>query len=83
MSKQLETIKRLTSTEIPYNFTGIIEYPSGTKFYYYQGKKQRHDGPAIVYYDGIKNWYLNDVLYSEESFNIITKLTRRVKRNSP
>jgi len=33
------------------------------------GKLHREDGPAVVYTNGRKTWYLEDKKYTEEEFN--------------
>ena len=53
------TIKVKTYKDIPENYTGIIEYPNGTKCWYLNGKYHRTDGPTIEYLDGEKEWLLN------------------------
>ena len=40
----------------PY-YTEIDSY--GDKFWYFNGKRHRVDGPAIEYSNGTKYWYLN------------------------
>ena len=52
--------------DIPKNYTGIIEYPDGTKYWYLNGKLHRTDGPAIEYADGTKSWYLNGEVQRSE-----------------
>jgi hypothetical protein len=42
---------------IPVNFTGIVEFPDGTKKWYKEGKYHREDGPAVEFLDGSKEWY--------------------------
>jgi len=41
-----------------------IEYPG--KEYRINGKKHREDGPAEIYSNGEKYWYLNDIKYTFE-----------------
>ena len=43
-----------------------IEYATGSKFWYRNGKFHREDGPAIEYPNGTKRWYLNDKLHRED-----------------
>lgn len=48
--------------EVPSDFTGIAQFPSGMICYYKDGKLHREDGPAIEYgigKDQIRIWYLN------------------------
>jgi hypothetical protein len=51
--------------QIPSNYTGIIKYPNGSKYWVLNGKLHREDGPAIERADGSKYWYLNDKLHRE------------------
>lgn len=43
-----------------------IEYSSGTKEWYINGKCHRFDGPAIEYEDGDKEWFLDGKQTTEE-----------------
>ena len=45
--------------EVPQNYTGIVEWPYGTKQWYLNGKWHRMDGPAIEHADSSKEWFLN------------------------
>jgi hypothetical protein len=47
---------------IPYKFTGVVTWPSGTKEWRINGKYHREDGPAIEWIDGSKEWFLNGKL---------------------
>jgi hypothetical protein len=49
--------------DIPYNYTGIVEYPNGDKWWLLNGKRHREDGPAIEYSDGTKKWFFNGQLH--------------------
>jgi hypothetical protein len=46
------------SKEIPNNFTGVAEYSDGTKYYYFEGKFHRLDGPAIEWSKGNKEYWV-------------------------
>ena len=59
----MKTIKVFYFAEIPENFTGIAEYPNGTKRWYKEGNLHREDGPAIEYSFGTKEWWLEGKLY--------------------
>jgi hypothetical protein len=39
----------------------------GTKFWYFEGDLHREDGPAIIWPDGNKRWYLDGIRFYEES----------------
>ena len=41
-------------------------HDSGSKFWYFNGKFHREDGPAIECADGAKEWYLNDERHRED-----------------
>jgi hypothetical protein len=53
----MKTIKLNYNDSIPNNFTGIIEFPDGTKKWYKEMKHHREDGPAIESPNGTKAWY--------------------------
>ncbi len=55
----MKTIKVRDYREIPMYFTGIVEYPNGSKLWYRNGKQHREDGPAREWADGGKDWWLN------------------------
>ena len=44
-------------------FTGVVKDKNNTIVYYLNCTFHRTDGPAIVYYNGNKYWYLNGKLY--------------------
>ncbi len=48
-----------------------MEYESGTKYWYLNGKRHRTDGPAIEYHSGRKEWWLNGKPLTEKEFNAI------------
>jgi hypothetical protein len=62
----MKTIKVKRWKEIPENFTGIVEYPDGDKFWYKDGRRHRENGPAIEYTDGTKVWYKNGWWHRED-----------------
>ena len=43
-----------------------IEYTTGGKEWYINGKRHRSDGPAVEYADGTKIWYLNNKCHRED-----------------
>jgi len=59
----MKRIKVNSIFDIPNKFTGIAEYPNGTKEWWVNGKQHRVDGPACEYADGTKEWFLNDELH--------------------
>ncbi len=54
----MKTLKIKYGDEIPSNYTGIVELPSGTKVWYKNGLYHREDGPSFIYYNGEKEWWL-------------------------
>jgi len=36
-----------------------VEYASGTKYWFRDGKRHRLDGPALEYASGTKEWFLD------------------------
>jgi hypothetical protein len=62
----VQVIKVNDWREVQGNYTGIIEYPNGTKKWYLNGKYHREDGPAIIEADGSKRWYLNGMRHRED-----------------
>jgi len=56
----------------------INEY--GTKRYYNcEGKLHREEGPAVIWYNGSRYWFLDGESYSQEGFN---KEIRRRQNNA-
>jgi len=56
----MKTIKAKDWSEVPQDYTGIVEWSSGIKGSYKNGKHHREDGPAwIRNYDNYKNWILD------------------------
>ena len=50
-------------TEMPKNYSGIIELEDGSKYWYLNGKRHRTDGPATERTNGDKFWCLNGKLH--------------------
>ena len=45
---------------------------NGTKYWFNkQGQRHREDGPAVVWSDGCKEWWLNGKQYTEEEYVMI------------
>jgi hypothetical protein len=44
-------------SEIPENYTGIVEYSNGIKSWLVNGKLHRTDGPAVEHASGTKIWF--------------------------
>jgi hypothetical protein len=54
--------------DVPYNYTGIIQWSASIKQWYFEGKLHRVDGPAFESIYGTKAWYLNGIKYSQEEW---------------
>ena len=46
----------------------VIELTNGNKFWYFNDKRHREDGPAVEKANGNKFWYLRGKEYTEEEF---------------
>ncbi len=72
----MNTTKIETRFDIPSNYTGITELPSGTKVWYKNGLLHREDGPSFIYYNGDKEWWLAGKYIWDSAWN---KLYLRTK----
>ncbi len=61
----MKTIKVKSWAEIPIDYTGIVDWSYGTKFWFKDGKAHREDGPAIERSYGTKEWYLEGIEIDE------------------
>jgi hypothetical protein len=43
---------------------------SDYKAFYINGELHRENGPAIEYYNGGKEWWINDIQYTEQEYKI-------------
>jgi hypothetical protein len=50
-----------------------VEFASGTKVWYIDGKRHRTDGPALEYAIGGREWWIDGKFYSEQNFNNLIK----------
>ena len=62
----MKTIKVNSWKEVPRNYIGIVEYPSGSKIWYKEGDYHREDGPAVEFLSGYKEWYINGFRHRED-----------------
>ena len=46
-----------------------VEWASGAKDWWQNGKRHRLDGPAVINADGSMTWFINGKYYSEDAFN--------------
>ncbi len=75
----MNIIKVVSILDIPKNSTGIFRTPDGSMFYLLNSRGHRIDGPALNYFVGVRLWCLKGIIYSEEHYWIINRLTRRIK----
>ena len=52
-----------------------IEWLTGDKQWYQEGRRHRIDGPAVVYANGSKAWYINNKEMTEAEFLAATQPT--------
>lgn len=62
----MNMIKVKNDSDIPENFTGMIEWENGTKEWLKYGQLHREDGPAAIYPNEIKLWYKNGLFHRED-----------------
>ena len=55
----MKTIKAIDWAEVPEDYTGIVEWTNGSKYWLLNGQYHRADGPAMEFTDGYKEWWLN------------------------
>ena len=46
----------------------VVSVYGDYKGWYLNGKRHREDGPAIEYYNGGKEWWINDIQYTEKEY---------------
>ncbi len=67
----MKTIKINNSSEIPIDYTGIVEWEDGQVWWFKNGKWHREDGPAKIWLNRIKSWYLDGKYIWNSSFDKI------------
>ena len=67
----MKTIKITYGSEIHKDYTGIIEWANGDKFWYFNCKLHRVDGPAVEWVDGDKFYYINGKEVSKEAQEVL------------
>ena len=60
------------------NFSGIIEWPDGSRLYKLNGKIHRLDGPAYTTLEGYTSFFINDkkICSTIEEFNLYLSLLK-------
>jgi hypothetical protein len=77
-------------TEEPQNFTGIIEFCDGIRYFDFASIRHlkcdqfhREDGPARIWPDNSKQWWLDGVYYhTENEWKIAAKKFKKVRLHS-
>ena len=67
----MEIIKVNNFFEVPKNFTGILEYGDGSKYWYKNRKFHREDGPAVEHLDGYKEWWIEGLRHRTDGPAVI------------
>jgi len=57
-------------SEVPENFTGIVEWPNRDKFWLQNGLIHKLDGPAIEWAKGTKDHYILDQFLTKNQFGV-------------
>ena len=72
----MNIIKIKTYTDIPDNFTGVVEWGDGSKTWIKNGKRHRADGPAYVRNNRHKQWWLDGyfIWNSESTLNLTNQI---------
>ena len=55
----MKTIKVKHWTDVPINFTGIVEFENGDKEWLKNGITHRENGPSVIDKNGYKEWWLD------------------------
>jgi hypothetical protein len=63
--------KKVTQITISNKGYELVEYSKGTKAWYLDGEFHREDGPAIVYFNGNKDWFLYGRSLDKDDFDSI------------
>ena len=61
----------------PENFTGIVEFPYGSKSWYSKGKRHRIGGPADICNSGHSmNWLIDDKIVTKEQHDLLYSIMK-------
>ncbi len=52
----------------------------GNKYWLFNNKLHREDGPAVEYADGTKQWYLNGEQFTETDFTFETEWCKQTQK---
>lgn len=62
----MKTLKINRWMDISKDFTGTVEFPSGSILCIKNGKRHRDDGPAAILFDGRKEWWFEGERHRED-----------------
>jgi hypothetical protein len=62
----MKIVKAKNWSDIPKNFTGIVEFSDGSKYWYKKGEPHRENAPAIEWVNGSKYWYKEGKRHRED-----------------
>ena len=62
----MDILKIYNWKDFPENYTGIIEWNTGTMCYYLNEILHREDGPAVIWDDDTMFYYVNGKLHRED-----------------
>ena len=66
MEEKDKVLKLNDGDVMPVNYTGVIEYPGGTRHWYLNGELHREDGPAKITRNDIQIWYNYGRIHRED-----------------
>ncbi len=66
----MKTIEVNDWKQVPKNFTGVVKWSNGSKYWYKNGEWHREDGPAVERSDGTKCWYLENEAFNYAQINM-------------
>ena len=62
----MKTLKINRWMDISKDFTGTVEFPSGSILCIKNGKRHRDDGPAAILFDGREEWWFEGERHRED-----------------
>jgi len=79
----MNTIKVKEWNKIPEKYTGIVEFGDKTKLWLKNGKRHREDGPAYIWANGRKFWYLDGKFIWDSEYDKINLKNRIILSKDP
>ncbi|WP_211206081.1 hypothetical protein [Psychroflexus torquis] len=72
-------VKEWWLNDLRHREDGPAETNSMSNDWWINGKRHREDGPAIEHWNGFKQWYINDVEYTEQDYKLEMR-SRKLKQ---